>query len=173
MHFSANFKKHLHIETHKASCKTVYRVMPLESVVLIIVRNPWGRNESSGEICGTLRGAPLCTHIPQTLLNLEDQKCFPPMRDNCWVSVYESDCFMYSRGCRQSYTKGSSPAEVLFTMLRVGVKGTLRKKEKWRKEEKEAGGGERGEGEEGGGRGVEKNGNSVVEMEREPEKHTV
>lgn len=41
-------------------------------------------------------------------------------------------------------------------MLRVGVKGTLRKKEKWRKEEKEAGGGERGEGEEGGGRGVEK-----------------
>ena len=87
---------------------------------------------------------------------------FTSMRDNCWVSVYESDCFMYSRGCRKSYTKGSSPAEVLFTMLRVGVKGTLRKKEKRnegrkKKKEEEEELGERGEGEEGGGRGVEKN----------------
>ena len=66
---------------------------------------------------------------------------------------------MYSRGCRKSYTKGSSPAEVLFTMLRVGVKGTLRKKEKRnevrkKKKEEEEELGERGEGEEGGGRGA-------------------
>ena len=58
-------------------------------------------------------------------------------------------------------TPRDQPAEVLFTMLRVGVKGTLRKKEKRnegrkKKEEEEEERGERGEGEEGGGRGVEK-----------------
>lgn len=84
---------------------------------------------------------------------------------------------MYSRGCRKSDTKGSSPAEVLFTMLRVGVKGTLRKKKEMKEERKRR---RRRRNEEKGEKEKKEVGEEWKKWkqcdrdgEREPEKYTV